>query len=241
MGAVALHEEDCYPFARSLDALQIRLLGATNANLELHASRIWAGRKEWSHVPIADRRQLIRAVFRHLARWSAPSGRAPKFFAVAVHKPSRPGRDPTELAHEEIFMRFDEFLTRLHNAGESHRSLVVADDSSYERLVQGWVPRWKRSGTRGGRLHSFAEVPLYVDSEVSRLVQAADFVAWATWNYYEHGHPEFFERLHERFDADSGVQHGVVHLSRRHRRCACQACASRRVHRIETRVTRHPL
>lgn len=146
-----------------------------------------------------------------------------------------------ERALEEIFMRFDEFLTRLHHGGESHRALVVADESSYERLVQSLVPRWKVSGTRGGRLHSFAEVPLYVDSQASRLVQVADFVAWATWHYYEHGHTEFFQRVHKRFDAAEGVQHGMTHLNRRHRYCSCQACASRRVLTIADRVTSHPL
>lgn len=138
-------------------------------------------------------------------------------------------------------MRFDEFLTRLHHDGESHRSLVIADDSSYERLVQSLVPRWKVSGTRGGRLHSFADVPLYVDSRVSRLVQVADFVAWATWHYYEHGHSEFIQRLHKRFDATEGVLHGVVHLTRRHRYCKCQACVSRRDRVIADTVTAHPL
>lgn len=241
IGAVALHEEDCYPLARSLDVLQRRRLGAANADLELHASQIWSGRGEWSRVSISDRRALVRSVFRHLAVWEAPSGRSPLFFAAAVHKPSRPGKDPTKLAHEEVFMRFDEFLTRLHHTGESHRSLVVADDSSYEKLVQGWVPRWKASGTRGGRLHSFAEVPLYVSSDASRLVQVADFVAWATWHYYEHGHAEFFQRLHPRFDAVAGVQHGLVHVNRRHRSCLCQACDSRRSRTIDERVSVHPL
>lgn len=241
MGGVALHEEDCYPLSRSLDKLQRRRLGSANADLELHASRMWSGRKEWSHVPIADRRGMVRAVFRHLATWTPSSGRVPRFFAAAVHKPSRPGRDPTQVAHEEIFMHFDEYLTRLHHEGESHRSLVIADDSSYEHLVQSWVPRWKSIGTRGGKLHSFADVPLYVDSRASRLVQVADFVAWSTWHYYEHGHTEFFQRIHKRFDAAEGVQHGIIHLNRRYRYCACQACASRRTLAISDTVTAHPI
>lgn len=241
MGGVALHEEDCFPLARSLDKLQRKKLGPANADLELHASRMWAGRSEWARLPIGDRRGMIRSVFRHLSTWTAPSGRGPVFFAVAVHKPSRPGKDPTEIAHEEIFMRFDEFLTRLHHDGESHRSLVVADESSYERLVQTWVPRWKAVGARGGKLHSFAEVPLYVDSRASRLVQVADMVAWSTWHYYEHGHTDFLQRLHPRFDANAGVQHGLAHLTRRHRHCSCQPCASRRNHKIDVQITVHPL
>jgi len=202
---------------------------------------MWSGRNEWAPIPVQARRGLVRAVFRHVARWKSPSGHPAPLFAVSVHKRSKPGRDPTQLALEEVFMRFDEFLTRLHSVGESHRSLVIADDSSYEKLVQSWVPKWKAGGTRGGKLHSFAEVPLYVDSKASRLVQVADFVAWATWHYYEHGHTEFFQKIHPMFDSNGGIQHGLAHLNRKHSSCLCQACSSRRAFAIRDMVTPHPL
>ena len=49
--------------------------------------------------------------------------------AIAIHKPSFRGRSIIiEIGHEEMLARFDSFITRLHLAGESHRSLVVADD-----------------------------------------------------------------------------------------------------------------
>lgn len=236
MGGVALHEEDCYPFAKSLDQLQRRKLGAQHATLELHASRMWAGRHEWARVAVGDRRGLLRAVFRHLETWTSPAGRAPIYFAVAIDKQSFRGKPPLERAHEELFARFDELLTRLHRGGESHRSLVIADESSWEHLVQGLIPLWKTSGTRMGRLHSLVEVPLYVDSKASRLVQVADFVAWATWHYYEHNITEHIQHLNARFDGDGSVQHGLAHLVRGYRTCLCIPCASRRTRIIEATV-----
>lgn len=235
LGGVALHEEDCYPFAKSLDRLQRRQLSAQHATLELHASRMWAGRHEWARVAERDRRRLLRAILRHLETWTAPSGRVPRFFAVAIDKQSFPTRT-LERAHEELFARFDELLTRLHRGGESHRSLVVADESSWEHLVRSWIPRWKTAGTRMGRLHSFAEVPLYVDSKDSRLIQIADFVAWATWHYYEHNVLEHIQRLNARFDGDGRVQHGLAHLIRGYRTCICVPCASRRTRIIASTI-----
>lgn len=220
MGGLAVHEEDCYPFGRSIENVMRRALSSKHSELELHASRVWAARSEWSHVPAAERLALLDRVFDHLAAWQAPSGRSPAYFGVAIHKQSFRQRDIIQLAHEEIFGRFDIFLTRKHLAGESHRSLVVADQSSYAKLVQRMLPQWKVSGTtRGGRLHSFVEVPLYVDSKASRVVQAADCVAWAIFNYYERGHAKYIQRLNGRFDCDSGVQHGMAHLIRGYRSC----------------------
>jgi hypothetical protein len=189
VAGLAVHEDDAYPLAQSLRAVQRRRVGGANADLELHATDVWSARGAWTQVGEKARHGLVRAVFRHLATWRSSRGRAPRYFGVVVHKPSFPA-SALERAHEELFSRFDEYLTRLHRQGQSHRAIVIADTSGYESLLQTLAPRWKR-GERLGPLHSFVEVPLYVDSSVSRLVQAADFVAWGVWQYYEMSRPGF--------------------------------------------------
>jgi Protein of unknown function (DUF3800) len=238
VAGISLHEQDSYPFARSVDGL----LSLNHRHLELHASRIWSARHEWSHVSGPVRRQIVRSVFDHLGSWRSPDGRAPRFFAVAIHKPSFPGVDIVTRAHEELFRRFDTFIARLHHEGRSHRALVIADESSYENLLQDLVPKWKLTGSRIGRLHSFAEVPLYIDSKASRVIQAADFVAWAVWHYYEHGHSQHLQEFHRRFDSDAGIQHGLAHLVKDYRTCdppsLCVPCHSRRLHVVRNTLTR---
>jgi hypothetical protein len=83
--------------ARSIAGLQKRRLPAEPA-LELHASRMWSGRSEWSHVRQSDRRELVGHVMTHI-----------------------------------------------------------------RRLLQELAPIWKAGGTKAGKLHSLAEVPLHVD------------------------------------------------------------------------------
>jgi hypothetical protein len=234
VAGVAVHEEDAYPLAKSLRPLQRRHVGVANADLELHATELWGGRDVWAHVPIPQRRGLLRAVFGHLGRWVAPSGREPRYFGAVVRKESFPGQ-ALERGHAELFGRFDDFVNRLHSRGDSHRSLVVADNSSYEHVLQTLMPRWK-AGDRVRPLHSLIEVPLYVDSTASRLVQVADFVAWAMFQYYENGHGEHLQRLHGRIDAASGIQHGLVHLRRAYQSCACVPCSSRRLHVISSKL-----
>jgi len=102
--------------------------------------------------------------------------------------------------------------------------------------MQKLVPVWKLAGSRIGRLHSFAEVPLYVDSKASRVIQATDFVAWSVWHYYEHGHTEHITKLNRRFDADLGTQHGLAHLIRGYAKCPCVPCSSRRDHVVSSTI-----
>jgi hypothetical protein len=227
VGGIALHEEDCYPLARAIDKRLSRLL-PSEPGLELHASRIWSARSEWSHVDRPTRIAILETIFRDIVAWRSPAGRSATLFAVAVKKADF-AASPIELAHQEIFKRFDAFLTRLHHQGQSHRSLVIADNNeAYEKLLQGEFLAWKSGRTRYGRLHSFADVPLYVDSKASRLVQLADFVAWATWHYYENNHVQWMQLVNPAFDSEGGVQHGLVHLSGAHKRCLCVPCVSRR-------------
>jgi hypothetical protein len=46
---------------------------------------------------------------------------------------------------------------------------------------------------------------------VSRMVQLADFVAWATYRRYESGNTLFFDQIFSRFDAEGSRIHGPHH------------------------------
>lgn len=230
LGGIALHEEDCYPFTRETDRLQAQVLPSF-ARVELHASAMWAGRKDWANVPREARREMLDQFFSQLAGWTSPRGTAPVFFACAIEKKSfMRTRNIQELAHEEVFGRVNSLMKRLHLSGDSHRLLVIADNSSYEKLLQSLVPRWKALGSRTSTLDSLIEVPLYVDSKASRLVQAADFVAWAVAQAYENSRPRYLDLLQTRFDHFDSVQHGLVHMVAAYKSCPCTACSSRKSH-----------
>ena len=149
-------------------------------------------------------------------------------FAVVVDKQAVSPDDPVERAFEEICNRFNLFLARLWNRkGEKHRGLVVMDKSHYEEALQGMARRFRDQGTRWGNLRNLAEVPLFVDSTASRLIQIADLLAWAVWRRYEQSDTRYFDRIVQRFDTEGGVIHGLVHFKRSNEQCMCPACLSR--------------
>jgi hypothetical protein len=100
------------------------------------------------------------------------------------------------------------------------------DESRHELALQTLARQFRVGGARWGHFRNLAEVPLFVDSKASRLIQLADLVAWATYRKYEIQDGRFFEDLIPLFDSDGGVIHGLVHRNN-NAPCYCPACMSR--------------
>ena len=60
----------------------------------------------------------------------------------------------------------------------------------------------------------------------TRLLQYADFCANAIYGNYNSGLSRDFQRIAHKFDRDSGVLHGLAHLTT-DSLCSCLACFSR--------------
>ncbi len=231
LGGVAVHEQDAYPLARSVDALFNRLPPLLRDE-ELHTREVRAGSGRWSRIPKRRRDQLIHDITELLVE--APSlPRPPVLFAVVLHRASFPHHNTYERSYEEFFARCNGMLGRLASHGDRHRCVVIADQSRHiESDIQSAMLEWRQRGASTGAsigpLSAYAEVPLFVNSKASRLVQLADFVAYWVYRGYESGDASVLQRLAPGFDQEGDVLHGLVHLVRDYRTCECLACASRR-------------
>ena len=81
-------------------------------------------------------------------------------------------------------------------------------------------------------MSSYMEVPLFLDSKASRLIQLADLVAYTVFRCYTHSDDQdrgIVNRVLSSFDQEPyGPIHGLVHLVGNYRVCDCVACRSRR-------------
>ncbi len=92
---------------------------------------------------------------------------------------------------------------------DRQRGLIIFDKASYETPLQSLASRFRSTGHRFGKVRNLSEVPLFLDSRASRLVQLADLIAYAIFRHLEHGDSRFFDRIQQRFDAEGGVCHGL--------------------------------
>jgi hypothetical protein len=180
-----------------------------------------------------EARGTIIAVLRVLSR-AYESARA---FACAVHKASYPDKDPVELAFEDHCSRFDRYLAWLSAAGHRERGLLILDESSRETSLQRMAKDFMSLGTTWGVIRNLADIPFFVNSRASRVVQLADHVACAVFRRYEAGDTQYLDVVASRFDSAEGVLHRLAHKQTYDLQCMCPACMSRRM----SGVSREPV
>jgi hypothetical protein len=101
---------------------------------------------------------------------------------------------------------------RLHKSGDSQRGLIIFDKSTYETTIQNLATDFRTIGHTWGVLRNLAEVPLFLDSRASRLIQLADLVAYAAFRKYEKGDDQFFHIVKEKLDTEAKIVHGLYEL-----------------------------
>jgi hypothetical protein len=224
LAGLAIHERRGHWLSKSLNELAQDLWPDSPHTLEFRGADMRSGKKHWRGLGKDQRASAYRHALALLAE-SPPDG--VRLFGIAVHKAACSPEDPMEYAFEQITSRFDHFLGRLHKRGNTQRGLIILDKSSYETSLQGLAKDFAIDGHRWGNLHNIAEVPLFVDSTATRLIQFADLVAYALRRYYEAGDAELFDIIRTRFDSEGGVVHGLMHRKPQTERCECHYCRGR--------------
>lgn len=227
LGGVSVFERGIYHLIKATeDCVDTFNLGD---DVELHGSEMYAGRGGvWRSV---KERAAREAMIQKALGILVPYQSSVRLFAIVIDKVAVSPRDPVELAFEEMCNRFNLFLQRLDNrVNDNQRGLLVMDEHKDEKPLQSLARNFRINGGRWGHFRHLAEVPFFVDSKASRIVQLADLVAWATRRKYEQQDGRFFDQLIPRFDADGGVIHGLFHMRGTGTgTCYCPACLSRQV------------
>jgi len=75
-------------------------------------------------------------------------------------------------------------------------------------------------------VNNIIETPLFVDSQLTSLVQVADLCSYAMRRYLENGEEELFDLVFERADRKDGIVVGVRHFTDQN--CCCKICTAHR-------------
>ena len=221
LAGLAVFERETFFLSQDLDAIAERYFSGEPDSVELHSSLLMAqqGRikEPYDSLDFEQRMALRNEVIRLIADSRA------HLFAVAIEKAAI-DESPYERALEEIIRRFDLMLRRFYQAGDRQRGIVVVAESSYRENLQALAKRIWTEGHRWGDTRNMADVPFFAHAKSSRLLQLADFAANAVYRRYEVGDARQFDVLAQRFDSESRQLHGLVHIARDRRDCACPAC-----------------
>lgn len=227
LAGLAVFERSPYWLSKSLDVIAARVWPDEPDAIEFRGADILGGKKHWRGVDKVARRQAYVSaleVVRDSPSWV-------RLFGAVIHKAAISPDDPMEHAFEQICNRFDRMLGRMHRSArdpdKQPRGLIILDDSAYETSLQSMAMEFRTLGHRWGRMKYLADVPFFVNSKATRMVQFADLIAYALRRYYEYGDAALFDIIKSRFDQEGGVLHGLTHYIPNGSQCACLSCRMR--------------
>jgi len=227
LGGISVHEKKPYFLSKELDELQQAWFPSTTDPIEFHTSHIRNGKGEpWESMTKQNRLKLLNEMGEKLAS----SSDTVSLFAVAMHKVSFPHRDPIQWTCEELAGHFDAFLTRLETRenASKERGLMIFDQTAHQKTLHSLVAEYRKTGASWGRVKHLAEVPMFTDSKLTRMLQWADFVAYSVFRRYQHSDSALLDKIIGKFSHSGGVLHGLVHLIANYQECYCPACVTRR-------------
>lgn len=208
LAGFSVFERQGFWLSEKLDHIVAGYSHLVPASTELHGSPLRNGTKEWKCVPSRIRTKILKDSLSVIAR----SHKSNRIFAVAVRKDRAP-KDPVEFCVEQLCNRFDRYLRRLYLRGDPQRGMILFDKHVSERAIQNLASDFRSVGHSWGVVTNLADVPVFLDSKASRLIQLADLIAYSVFRNFEHNDSQFFDIISHRFDSDMGNVHGLVHYT----------------------------
>ncbi len=207
MAGLSIFERQTYWLERQLDGIAVRFDHADPRSVELHGSPMHNGRGRWRSIPREARRQAMLDALAMLRDAHV----SVKLFSVAVDT-GRYAFDPIADAFELLAAAFDRWLVANHRLGRPQRGLIVFDEHKRDEKIQRLARHFKDDGHRWGVLRNMAEVPVFLDSRASRLIQATDLIAYAMKRHYQDQDSQYFDVIKHRFYREGQQMFGLMHL-----------------------------
>jgi hypothetical protein len=214
LSGVAIHEGQWRKFTQSLDAIQRSHLPQAGGSIEFHASEIRGRRGAFKNFQPPARLALMHDVYKTI---STSTGNHLVLFSAIVDKVAfhakHSGRvDPYEGAFEGICTMFNMFLGHLQTRqGKVQRGIIVFDEArpSLSRQIRNLLTKFHAGGGRWTSMANLIETAFFFDSRTSRIMQLADFAAYAVYRWYEHDDPTYLKFIYHRFDHYRSNVHGL--------------------------------
>ncbi len=204
LAGITVFERKSHWLSEELNAIATKFCAQDPNSIELHGAPMLAGRKIWRQFKKADRLQAIKDAL------SLIDGRHYRVIASVIKKDVISPEEPVRYAFQQLISRFDHFLARQYRDYDNkQRGLVLFDKSSKEAPIQSMATEFKRDGHEWGKLRNMAEIPAFIDSKATRLIQLADLVAYALFRHYEKQDSQFYDIIKKKFDSHGGVRHGL--------------------------------
>lgn len=174
------------------------------------------------HLTYQERKDFIKEIAEMVSRWSFA-----RLFAECVDKtyfdPSRTTQTIDEQSFEQLVSRFEHYLGNIGKNNPDCCGLLIHDNNdTVAKKHTDIMKRFHETGTMWTSIKKIIETPLFVNSQLTSMVQVADLCVFSLRRYLENGERELFSLIFQRADSRYRTSVGVRHFSRPE--CTCDIC-----------------
>ena len=208
----------------------LRLQRSGKSSLHKQTRKNYQKTNDYIHLSFDERKNLIRDIASAIANWGFA-----RLFAECINKihfdPSRTPNTIDEQAFEQIVSRFEQYLQvtglNITNTTQKNFGLLIHDNNeTVAKKHTLLMKKFHERGTLWTNLKNIVETPLFVNSELTGMVQVADLCAYALRRYLENGESELFDLVFQRADRKGAMVVGVRHFT--DNSCTCKICTAHR-------------
>jgi len=203
----------------------LKLQRSGNSKLYRQTKKNYEKTKNYIHLSYDERQKFVLEIARCISQWGFA-----RLFAECIDKiyfdPTRTPQTVDEQSFEQIVSRFEQYLQIMGKGNpDSNFGLLIHDNNeTVAKKHTELMKQFYQEGTLWTRLKSIIETPLFVDSQLTSMVQIADVCAYALRRYLENGEEELFDLIFQRADRKDGIVVGVRHFTKSG--CSCKICSA---------------
>lgn len=202
----------------------LRLQRQANPKLLKQVKKNFRETNQYIHLTQNERRSYLIDLAKCISNW-----RSARLFAECIDKvhfdPIKAKQSTDEQAFEQLVSRFEQFMERTNkNKVDGCYGLLIYDNNdTVAKKHTDLMNRFRKSGTLWTKIDRIIETPLFVNSELTSMIQIADICAYALRRYLENNEEELFTHVFKRADTTSdGKKVGVRHFTKPG--CNCKIC-----------------
>jgi hypothetical protein len=175
------------------------------------------------HLTFKERKKLITNISGIIGNWNFA-----RLFAECIDKiyfdPSIGNQSTDEQAFEQVVSRYERFL-QITSIGMKNLGMLIHDNNpTVSKKMTHLMNRFHEKGTLWTKITNIIETPLFVDSQLTSMVQIADLCSYALRRYFENNETYLFSNIFKRADRKDGKVVGIRHFTKNS--CTCKICGS---------------
>lgn len=183
------------------------------------------------HLTLDQRIKFVEEIASTIGNWGFA-----RLFAECIDKiyfdPSKNkrGQRIDEQAFEQIVSRFEQFLqiTEKTNGIKNYGLIIHDNNETVAKRHTDLMKAYHKNGTLWTQVDNIIETPLFVNSQLTSMIQIVDICVYRLRRYVENNEDKIFNHIFKRADRKDAIVVGVRHFTNK-RNCTCNICSAHTV------------